>query len=142
MNTMIRATQKLDLSMMLLSRRQLRHEQTFVAGCLLADSSEQKHRSFMAIRIDMLVVPASLQPTERLKLSLGPLLQSQLLPLTSIGNGEGDTAHKIRAILHSVHLVVGYGEPFNRWRASIRGFAQIKVSSGASATHRMWRTHT
>ena len=76
---------------------------------------------FFAQRLDSLVIPPHKSNTELLQLDLNTAFQRRMLPLSVLGYGEGDVAHKIKLVLHAAKLSAGDGDGLERLRHSVRG---------------------
>ena len=86
-----------------------------------ADSSTQNHHDYFCQRADCLVLHPEATDVELLHQSPALSFQRMLLPLGVLGYGEGDLAHKMRLVLHAMHLQTGTPEALRKMRWSIRG---------------------
>ena len=118
--TMMRASIKLDMGVMLWSRHRWR-KGYHAASSLMADTSEQHHHNYLCQRMDSVVVPYGLPTHQQRQLDIGQCFRRAVLPLGVFGYGEANLANKLRLVLHAAKLLTGTPEGLHRWRHSVRG---------------------
>jgi len=118
--TLMRASVKLDMGVMMWSRHQWR-KGYHAASSLMADASEQHRHNYLCQRVDSAVVPDGLPTHQQRLLDIRQSFSRAILPLGVLGYGEANLANKLRLVLHAAKLLTGTPESLSRWRHSVRG---------------------
>ena len=111
---------KVDLGLMMWSRHCWSHGYK-AATCLLADSPEQNHFNFFCLRADSLELPLASKDKDRVQLPVIRHFRRSILPVSVLGYGETDLAHKVKAMIHTAKLMTGSSSAMEAWRNSVRG---------------------
>ena len=118
--TLRRASVRLDLAKLWHERRQWAAGSWKVSG-LSFDASEQLNHMCLCFLEDSFEIPSSMPSSEALRLDLHQRSSRAMRPITCLGLGETDLAHKISALYHQGRTCTPDRASFDRWRWSVVG---------------------